>query len=279
VLDRATDNVGVTGYRVERCETKRSPARLSSQIAIPTVSPFSDTSSLAASTTYRYRVRATDERGTFPLFSTIVVCDHRRLGGGSLAVGTLVHDGPATPEQISLFLPITGRCADGDGRPCATGQTGSATWNTGHPMYRIRPTMTEGAQRRKRSPTRSPGRSSISRPHVLRPRSDGDSGAVTNVQTAHVDHRALPPAAGPVTVNVNAGQSTRQIQTRWIRSPPETCSVATQTYNLSSNLIVNRSGTSEQPHLIRGQSAPGSSFQSGFASSISWTLRTSCSRI
>ena len=50
----------------------------------------------------------------------------RRCSGGahlvfnqqaaSLPLGALVHDGPATPEQISLFLPVTRRCPQtGDG--------------------------------------------------------------------------------------------------------------------------------------------------------------------
>src|SRR5271165_5113364 len=54
----STDNVGVTGYRIERC----SGAGCSSfaQVATTTTATnFSDTA-LAASTSYSYRVRATD---------------------------------------------------------------------------------------------------------------------------------------------------------------------------------------------------------------------------
>src|SRR5256884_607034 len=53
----STDNVGVTGYRVERCQG--AGCSNFAQIAAPTGTTFSDTG-LTASTSYSYRVRATD---------------------------------------------------------------------------------------------------------------------------------------------------------------------------------------------------------------------------
>jgi glucose/arabinose dehydrogenase/PKD repeat protein len=53
----ATDNVGVTGYRVERCQG--AGCSNFTQIATPASSPFTDTG-LAPSTSYSYRVRAVD---------------------------------------------------------------------------------------------------------------------------------------------------------------------------------------------------------------------------
>jgi YD repeat-containing protein len=55
-----SDNVGVTGYRVERC----SGASCSSfaQVAAPTTTAYND-SGLSASTSYTYRVRAADAAG------------------------------------------------------------------------------------------------------------------------------------------------------------------------------------------------------------------------
>ena len=53
----STDNVGVTGYRVERCQGASCVNFV--QVATPTGASHAD-SGLAASTTYRYRVRATD---------------------------------------------------------------------------------------------------------------------------------------------------------------------------------------------------------------------------
>jgi chitodextrinase len=64
----ATDNVGVTGYRVERCQGAGCTSFV--QIATPTGTSFSDTG-LTRSTTYRYRVRAGDAAGNLGPYSGI----------------------------------------------------------------------------------------------------------------------------------------------------------------------------------------------------------------
>ena len=56
----STDNVGVTGYKVERCSGAACANFV--QIAAPTGTTFNDTG-LAASTSYSYRVRANDAAG------------------------------------------------------------------------------------------------------------------------------------------------------------------------------------------------------------------------
>lgn len=62
----STDNVGVTGYRVERC-TGAACANFA-QIATPTSTTFNDTG-LTPFTSYSYRVRATDAAGNLSTFS------------------------------------------------------------------------------------------------------------------------------------------------------------------------------------------------------------------
>ena len=64
----STDNVAVTGYRVERCEGAACTNFL--EIGIPTGPTFSDTG-LAEATTYRYRVRAADAAGNLSGYSAI----------------------------------------------------------------------------------------------------------------------------------------------------------------------------------------------------------------
>jgi fibronectin type 3 domain-containing protein len=64
----ATDNVGVVGYRVERCSGV--DCTNFTEIAAPTGTSFSDTG-LAASTSYSYRVRAADQAGNTGPFSNI----------------------------------------------------------------------------------------------------------------------------------------------------------------------------------------------------------------
>lgn len=62
----STDNVGVTGYKVERC-TGAACSNFT-QVATPTTTTFNDTG-LTASTSYSYRVRATDAAGNLSTFS------------------------------------------------------------------------------------------------------------------------------------------------------------------------------------------------------------------
>ena len=64
----STDNVGVTGYRIERC-TGAGCSNFT-EVAISTSASYSDTG-LAASTTYSYRVRATDAAANLSGYSNV----------------------------------------------------------------------------------------------------------------------------------------------------------------------------------------------------------------
>ena len=64
----STDNVGVTGYRVERCQG--AGCTNFAQVATPPRTSYSDTG-LTASTTYRYQVRAVDASGNLGGYSTL----------------------------------------------------------------------------------------------------------------------------------------------------------------------------------------------------------------
>lgn len=65
----STDNVGVTGYRVERCTG--AGCTTFAQISTPTTTSYGDTG-LTASTSYLYRVRATDAAGNLSGYSAVV---------------------------------------------------------------------------------------------------------------------------------------------------------------------------------------------------------------
>ena len=65
----STDNVGVTGYLVERCQGASCTSF--AQIASPTGTTYKDTS-VSASTSYSYRLRATDAAGNLSTYSNIV---------------------------------------------------------------------------------------------------------------------------------------------------------------------------------------------------------------
>ena len=65
----ATDNVAVTGYRVERCQG--AGCSTFTQVGTPTTTSFNNTG-LSAATAYSYRVRAVDAAGNLVAFSSIV---------------------------------------------------------------------------------------------------------------------------------------------------------------------------------------------------------------
>jgi chitodextrinase len=64
----STDNVGVTGYRLERCQGASCTNFV--QVATPPGTSYSDTG-LQAATTYRYRVRAADAANNLSAYSSV----------------------------------------------------------------------------------------------------------------------------------------------------------------------------------------------------------------
>jgi chitodextrinase len=75
----STDNVGVFGYRLERCQGASCSSF--SEIATPTTTSFSNTS-LLVSTSYSYRVRAVDAAGNLSGYSNTYSATTQAGGGG-----------------------------------------------------------------------------------------------------------------------------------------------------------------------------------------------------
>src|SRR6266850_120772 len=251
----STDNVGVTGYHLERCQG--AGCTTFAQISIPSASPYSDFSSLLPGTTYFYRVRATDGAGNDSGFSSIASATTQAASGTVLPLGALAHDGPATPEQISLILPVTGPLPQTATAMVRYRPTGSPTWITGHPLYRIRPDL-----------ALTPGAGSVPDAFAwpiidVAPGTSYDvevtvnSGATTNVKTLTHTTRALPAAAGTPTKNITAGSTSLQIQVVFDGLVAgDVLQFANGTYAVS-NLQLNVSGADNNPIYIRGQSRTG----------------------
>jgi glucose/arabinose dehydrogenase/fibronectin type 3 domain-containing protein len=96
----STDNVGVTGYRVERCQG--SGCTTWAQIATPTTTSFSD-AGLLASTTYRYRVRAADAAGNLSNYSSIVTATTQGIPDTSAPTSPTGLSATANGTQITLL--------------------------------------------------------------------------------------------------------------------------------------------------------------------------------
>lgn len=85
----STDNVGVTGYMVERCSGSACGAFV--QIATLAIPSYSDTN-LSGSTTYRYRIRATDAAGNRSAYSGV---------GSATTLAPLDTTSPTVPTTLS----------------------------------------------------------------------------------------------------------------------------------------------------------------------------------
>jgi chitodextrinase len=114
----STDNVAVTGYRLERCQG--SGCSNFAQIATPTGTSFADTG-LSTSTSYSYRVRAIDGAGNLSGYSNVstattasapsnpIVLENQQAGSNAWQVGfvygrTYADD---TTQQIKGYASAT----------------------------------------------------------------------------------------------------------------------------------------------------------------------------
>ncbi len=99
----STDNVGVTGYLLERCQG--AVCSNFAQIATPLGTNFTDTG-LSASTSYTYRVRASDAAGNLSNYSNILTAT---TGGQPLPAPTVSSLAPTTgPSTGGTAVTITG---------------------------------------------------------------------------------------------------------------------------------------------------------------------------
>jgi WD40 repeat protein len=97
----STDNVAVTGYRVERCQGAGCSNFV--QIAAPTAASYTDTG-LTAETNYRYRVRATDAAGNLSEYSAVA--------SATTTAGTSNNTGFLNPTANT---PVTSGAGDNNG--------------------------------------------------------------------------------------------------------------------------------------------------------------------
>jgi glucose/arabinose dehydrogenase/chitodextrinase len=113
----STDNVGVTGYRVERCQGANCTNF--AQIAAPSATGYSDTG-VAPSTTYRYQVRAVDASGNLSAYSAVAEATTAAA--------------PATPPGLVGAWGFTEGAgtstADASGRGNSGTLVGGTSWST-----------------------------------------------------------------------------------------------------------------------------------------------------
>ena len=93
------DNVGVTGYQLERCQDNGAVCSVFAQIATPSATSYSDIG-LVDGKTYRYQVRATDAAGNLSLYSAVAAATTSDVTAPSVP-GAIVTNS-VTGTQIGL---------------------------------------------------------------------------------------------------------------------------------------------------------------------------------
>lgn len=166
------------------------------------------------------------------------------------APAPLIHDGPATPEQISLFIPSslpTSATATVRYR-----KTGCPTWIVGHPLHRIRPGFADSGM------TVEDG---FAWPIIgLIPGTSYEvevtitHGSQITVDTGVMTTRALPSAAGTPSKIISGGATSAQIQAILDHVVPgDVVQISAGIYSVD-NIILSRSGSVSQPIYVRGES-------------------------
>lgn len=188
-------------------------------------------------------------------------------------VGTLAHDGPATPHQLSLYLPITGSLGAGTvvtcryrrantASPSTLGEAGA--WITDHDLYRIRSDLTD-----------TPDAGTVAdafawtiigdmgvglqpnTPYEVELTIDDDAQAAQVLTTQTFTTRALPPRAGIPNKTISAGSSSSTIQTAFDGLVAgDVIQFEDGNYSLAG-VTIAANGNSASPIYIRGQSREG----------------------
>jgi hypothetical protein len=185
----------------------------------------------------------------------LVVCLWQaNIGAANLPVGQLSHDGPPTPEQISLYLPVTGPLESSAAASVRYRPTAGTDWSAAHPLHRIRVSSTAGTPPPDAFAGVITGLSPGASYTVEIAVGLGES-SVTRTLTAVT--RSLPGLAGPANKVIAAGSTSSQIQAAFDQlKPGDVIQFRNGTYTVD-DLLIKRSGTSSKPIYIRGDSRTG----------------------
>jgi len=175
-------------------------------------------------------------------------------GAARLPLGPLSHDGPATPEQISLYLPVTGPLDVSATARVRYRPSKEARWAVAHPLHRIRVANTTGKKPSDAFAGVITGLEPGASYDVEVTAKLGDWSAVKRLTTVT---RALPGKAGAVGKVIAAGATAVEVQAALDAARPgDVIQFANGTY-VVDRLRVKRGGTPSRPIVIRGESRSG----------------------
>lgn len=241
----STDNVGVTGYRVERCQGAGCSSY--TQVATPTGTSYSDTG-LLPGTSYGYRVRARDAAGNLSAPATASATTPASSSGGANATvaGTVSTPYP-TLHHITIDWPVTGDANQNGVVTVRYRKQGDGTWRQGLPLRRVPAGSNAGFSWANRHSGSlfdlQPGTTY----EIELTLTDPDGGSTTRTVTATT--RSVPaPAASATVKQVTPATFASALNNA---QPGDILQLAAGTYNA---FTVPRSGTAGKPIVIRGTS-------------------------
>lgn len=161
----------------------------------------------------------------------------------------------ATPEQIGLYLPVTGAVAAQSKVTVRSKVAGSSAWQVAHPLLRIDPAIVASG-----APV-TPVDAFAGTIFDLQPGTLYDvevtlvqPGLPNQVQIQRTSTRALPAVTGATTVTASPGDA---LQAKFdALTPGAVLELADGTYEVSG-LFLDKAGTERQPIVIRGHSRAG----------------------
>ena len=173
-------------------------------------------------------------------------------------VGDLLQDSPETPEQISLFIPITGKLSQTAKALVRYKLQNSSIWKTGHPLHRIRPSFAPSGSTAQIIDgfawtiiDLSPGKNYNVEVTII---TDGE----TAIKTGNFSTRSLPQPSGSRTKTIPAGSTSGQIENILKTAMPgDIIEFQNGTYEIGVKIRLSTVGTVEQPIYIRGESRNG----------------------
>lgn len=171
-------------------------------------------------------------------------------------LGALVHDGPNTPEQISMLIPVTGTLDKTLKANVIYKKSSENTWYQAHPLHRMRPEFADN------SPYLREGFAGVITDLIPGVSYDVQvavkQGAITDVKKLTTTTRLLPSESGNANKTIAAGSTLSQINASISAlKPGDVFEFANGIYNLNSSIIISVKGTVAQPIVIRGASRSG----------------------
>lgn len=172
----------------------------------------------------------------------------------AIPLGELVHDGPVTPEQISVYLPVNGDLARTATARTEIKSAKGTEWVAAHPLHRIRPADTTGRAVADAFAGvitgLKPGTSYTVKVTIR-------SGDQSETKRLNAITRTLPATTGRPTKTIEAGATMAQVKAVFqAAGPGDVVQFENGTYEVKG-LQIERSGTPEKPIVFRGQSRKG----------------------